>query len=680
MVVATVAGLGPGLVATALSALLSAYWLLPPYGAFGISNAADLFTLILFVLIGIFFSVLAERYRWTRQRAASYEKELAFRASEERYRSLVELSPLAIWVHRGERIEFANPAACALLGASAPEQLYGKSPFDIMHPECHALVKERIESLLKGNRAPLLEEKIVRFDGSVRDVEVVASPYADERGPAIQVILRDITERKQREEQLKKLYRTLKALNNSNQAMLHATDEASLLQEVCQIITEDCGHAMVWIGFAENDEGKTVRPVAHCGFEEGYLDTLGITWADTDRGQGPTGAAIRTGQPSACRNMLTDPKFEPWRPEALKRGYASSLVVPLMAEGKAFGAVTIYSREPDTFSEDEVKLLVELAGDLSHGMNALRLRAANEQAQKEVEQSREWLRVTLTSIGDAVMTSDAEGRITFLNPVAEGLTGWQTQDALGQPIQSVFRIVNEETGEAAADIVGQVLRERRIVGLANHTALVRKDGKQTPIEDSAAPIQDAEGKVAGVVLVFHDVTERRAAQEALRESERRVRLKLESILSPEGDIGALALADIIDVPALQSLMDEFYRLAHMPMAIIDLKGDVLVGVGWQDICTKFHRVNPESCRHCVESDLELSAEVRPGTFKLYRCKNNMWDVVTPMIVGGKHVGNLFSGQFFFEGEARIGKRFAPRERNTVSTKPSTLRRWIACQK
>ena len=97
-------------------------------------------------------------------------------------------------------------------------------------------------------------------------------------------------------------------------------------------------------------------------------------------------------------------------------------------------------------------------------------------------------------------------------------------------------------------------------------------------------------------------------------------------------------------------MDDFYELAHIPMAIIDLKGKVLVGVGWQDICTKFHRVHPETCRHCIESDTQLSAGVPPGEFRLYKCKNNMWDIATPIMVGGQHVGNLFSGQFFFEDE------------------------------
>jgi PAS domain S-box-containing protein len=154
----------------------------------------------------------------------------------------------------------------------------------------------------------------------------------------------------------------------------------------------------------------------------------------------------------------------------------------------------------------------------------------------------------------------------------------------------------------------------------------------------------------GSVHIAYDITERKRAEEALRESESRVRRKLESILDPEGDIGELDLVDIIDAPEIQALMDELYHLAGLKMSIIDLKGRVLVDVGWQEICLKFHRAHPETLKNCHESDTDLTVGVSPGEFRTYRCRNNMWHIVTPIIVGGKHMGNLFMGQFFFDNE------------------------------
>jgi PAS domain S-box-containing protein len=151
------------------------------------------------------------------------------------------------------------------------------------------------------------------------------------------------------------------------------------------------------------------------------------------------------------------------------------------------------------------------------------LRQLNEQLEYRVQdrtaalQEREaWLRVTLASIGDAVMATDTAGRITFLNPVAEGLTGWRQAEAAGQPADAVFRIRDQRTGGPAEDLVGRVLAEGAPVRLANHTALLARDGRVIPIEDSAGPIRGTQGQIVGVVVVFHDVTEKRQAQEALQ--------------------------------------------------------------------------------------------------------------------------------------------------------------------
>jgi PAS domain S-box-containing protein len=138
-----------------------------------------------------------------------------------------------------------------------------------------------------------------------------------------------------------------------------------------------------------------------------------------------------------------------------------------------------------------------------------------KRAEEAVREQREWLRVTLASIGDAVIATDAEARVTFINPVAAQLTGWPEEEATGQTIEQVFRIINEQTRKPAEDVVGRVLRDGRVAALANHTALLSRNGREIPIEDSAAPIMDKAGGVSGVVLVFHDVTEQRRAQERI---------------------------------------------------------------------------------------------------------------------------------------------------------------------
>lgn len=132
-----------------------------------------------------------------------------------------------------------------------------------------------------------------------------------------------------------------------------------------------------------------------------------------------------------------------------------------------------------------------------------------KEAQIALFTEKERLRVTLSSIGDGVITTDEKGHITYMNPVGERMTGWKNADAVGQPLLTVFNIINAHTNKPAFNPVELVLREENAAGLAEHTVLIHRDGQHYPIEDSAAPIRDIEGKIIGVVLVFHDVTQAR---------------------------------------------------------------------------------------------------------------------------------------------------------------------------
>ena len=151
-------------------------------------------------------------------------------------------------------------------------------------------------------------------------------------------------------------------------------------------------------------------------------------------------------------------------------------------------------------------------------MDTDRGRQKPEQTTEALYEQRQWLQVTLSSIGDAVITTDAEGNINFLNPVAQALTGWTQEEAVGKPLDTVFKIVNEETRETVKNPATKALREGLVVGLANHTLLIAKDGAERPIDDSAAPIRNAKGEVAGVVLVFRDITERRRHEQEIQDT------------------------------------------------------------------------------------------------------------------------------------------------------------------
>lgn|GEM_PF-1768896 len=180
--------------------------------------------------------------------------------------------------------------------------------------------------------------------------------------------------------------------------------------------------------------------------------------------------------------------------------------------------------------------------------------------------------------------------------------------------------------------------------------LLMKDGRVKYVSEFCETFYGADGKPLRSVGTVQDITERRMAEEALIKSEAAVRSKLQALLSPEGEPGTLELGDILDVPELQAIMDEFYGLTKIGIGIIDMKGKVLVGTGWQEICTRFHRVNPETARNCVESDTILSDGVERGKCKSYLCKNNLRDIATPIVVGGRHLGNLFLGQFLYTDE------------------------------
>jgi PAS domain S-box-containing protein len=173
--------------------------------------------------------------------------------------------------------------------------------------------------------------------------------------------------------------------------------------------------------------------------------------------------------------------------------------------------------------------------------------------QRKLKESEQWLATTLKSIGDAVIATDTGKLITFMNPVAEALTGWKQQEAIGKPLKKVFKVINGKTGKQADDPVAKVLREGVIVGLANHTVLIAKDGTKRSVDDSGAPIIDDKGKIIGVVLVFRDITERKITVEQLRASEEINRSVVDNI-----NVGIALISRNMEMLALNNQMKKWY--------------------------------------------------------------------------------------------------------------------------
>jgi len=336
---------------------------------------------------------------------------------------------------------------------------------------------------------------------------IVTTPVQHPDGSlSCMVMMQDITERKQAEECLRRTTRALKTLSESDHILVQATDELHLINEVCRIIVGIGGYRLAWVGLAEQDEEKTVRPVGCAGFEEGYLGSVNISWADTETGQGPTGLAIRMGQTSIVKNMATDPTYAPWREEALRRGYASSIALPLQEKGKVMGALNIYATEPDAFDPDEVKLLEELAFDVAYGIGALRTRAEHDRMEKALREAEEKYHSIFENAVEGIFQSTPEGRLISVNPALAKMHGY------GSPEEMIFSIM--DLGHQVfvdPNCRAEFKREMEKLGVIRGAEyqVYRKDGSKIWISVNARAVRDEHGAIQYYEGFIQEVTDRK---------------------------------------------------------------------------------------------------------------------------------------------------------------------------
>ncbi|MFH2134113.1 MAG: HD domain-containing phosphohydrolase [Pseudomonadota bacterium] len=274
--------------------------------------------------------------------------------------------------------------------------------------------RQRIEAAVKAAIAdgtPYdLELEMTTATGVRKWVRTIGQPVS-EAGRVIKIggSYQDITERKLAQAEIEHANRALATLSAVNRTLVHAASEDELLQKVCQAIVEQHGYQLAWVGYAQHDESKSIKIMAHAGVSEGYLENLRLSWGENERGMGPSGRAIRSGEPQLCQDVASDPQFILWRKAALQHGLAASIALPLKNDG-VFGMLNVYAAEANAFRSNEVALLEEMADDLSFGVHTQHTRherdLALEKNQQQLLQLQQSLEDTVRAIATIVELRD----------------------------------------------------------------------------------------------------------------------------------------------------------------------------------------------------------------------------------------------------------------------------------
>ena len=463
--------------------------------------------------------------------------EQALQATEENFRNSIENSPIGIRIvtDDGETL-YINHALLDLYGYKNIEEFKATPARSRYTPKSYLEFHDRSEKRQHGEPLPNnYEVNIVCKDGTVRHLQVFRKAVLWGGKRQYQALYLDITERKQMLTRINDLNDILQLITNINQLIVQIDNESELLQKACEQFITSRQYRLAWIGFKQ-ENSYDILPSAMSGKDTSYLSSVRITWDNSDFGQGPTGTAIKTGKTCVIRDILHDPRFEPWRDAALSRGFKSLVALPLVIEDKVIGALTIHSLFNDAFDQKELELLTELASDLSLGIEKIRHREEHALIEQALRQERDRAQAYLDVAGVMIMVLDSEEKVILINRRGCEILGYEASEIIGKKWYTNF--LPEKKRKKASDYFRRVVAGEIEPVRQYENQVITKDSQERTIVWNSVELRDDKGKIIGILCSGEDITERKQAEEALKASEEKY-----STLVEESTDGILILRD-----------------------------------------------------------------------------------------------------------------------------------------
>jgi diguanylate cyclase (GGDEF)-like protein/PAS domain S-box-containing protein len=439
----------------------------------------------------------------------------ALRESEERFHATFEQAAFGV-AHTTTEGEFqqVNSRLCQMLGYTAEELLVMRTR-DLTHPDDRDTQDALRRQLISGQRLSFAAEKrYVRKDGSdiwVNRTVTLARRSSTGARYLIQVI-EDISERKRTEARLARLTRARRVMAECNHVLIHADDEARMLESMCRIVVESGGYTMAWVGYPTGDDRHAIRAVAHAGFGGDTPMTGPVAWSADGRYQGFMGEVIATGKPHIARNILNDRRYERRRNRALQHGFQSSIALPLEVKAAVLGAIAIYAGEADAFDEEEIALLTELVGDIAYGIVNLRTRIAREQAEERSRETERRFRETFEQAAVGLTRVDLNGVLVDFNQKFCDMLSYSRDELLGKAVKDITHPGDFGQGaQYRAQLVEGAAKSR-----SGEKRFLRKDGTVLWARRTMSTACDAAGRPQYVISVVEDITEHKMAEERYR--------------------------------------------------------------------------------------------------------------------------------------------------------------------